>query len=171
MGPVRIALAVLLLASCGSRPPARSSTDEPAPQLAPVEAAPAPLDVSGWKDWPKTNARRFRSKGHGYLWVDVHVDGKHQAAYADRGSPSPVGFAVVMAGYETLDAATPTGLTVMAKMPPGYDAANNDWYYAVYDAAGQAPTLGGKVPPCVGCHVQARARDFLYGVSVKDDTP
>lgn len=175
MPPVRptLLVATLALLSCGPTQRRASSPspggDAPLPVVG-VEAPPRPVAVDGWRGWTKVNARRFRSKGHGYVWVDVFVDRAHAAAYADRKQPAPEGFAVVMAGYDSADGNDPTGLTVMAKMPPGYDAANGDWYYAVYDPDGKSVTLGGKLPPCAGCHVQARTRDFLYGV-VADDTP
>ena len=52
-----------------------------------------------------------------------------------------------------------------------YDAANGDWYYAIYDADGTTTTLGGKLAPCTSCHVHARPRDFLFGVIAKDEAP
>jgi hypothetical protein len=173
MAPVRPhLLAALLAAACApaARPSLSSSGDGDVPG-ATVEPPPRALDVAGWRGWPKVNPRRFRSKGHGYLWVDVHVDAAHAAAYDDRAAAAPVGFQVVMAGYETADAATPTGLTVMAKMPPGHDADNADWYYAIYDPEGKTATLGGKLAPCIGCHVHARPRDFLFGVVARDEGP
>lgn len=175
MGAVRIALpAVLLLASCASAKPVSSATpagDGAAVGPTGVDPPPAALDVSGWREWKKSNPRRFRSKGHGYLWVDVHVHASHLEVYGDRAQPAPVGFAVAMAGYETAEATEPTGLTVMAKMPPGYDPENGDWYYAIYDAAGKTATLGGKLAPCTGCHIHARPRDFLFGVAAKEEAP
>jgi hypothetical protein len=173
MPPVRPTLLVAILALLSCAPAQRRAAapspgaDPPIPAIG-VEAPPRALDVAGWRAWTKVNPRRFRSKGHGYLWVDVYVDRAHAAAYADRAQPAPEGFTVVMAGYEASDGKAPTGLTVMAKMPPGYDAASGDWYYAVYDPDGKTATLGGKLAPCTGCHVHA-PRDFLYGVVAGDE--
>ena len=174
MGAVRIALpALLLVTSCApaAKPVASPATPTGDVGSTGVEQPPAALEVSGWREWKKSNPRRFRSKGHGYLWVDVHVHASHAEMYGDRSKPTPVGFAVAMAGYETADATEPTGLTVMAKMPPGYDPENGDWYYAIFDAAGKSATLGGKLAPCTGCHIHARPRDFLFGVAAKEEAP
>lgn len=176
MAPVRPTLLAVSFALICCAPASRrvtsagSGTGDGAQGLT-VEPPPRPLDISDFRSWTKVNPRRFRSKGHGYLWVDVYVDPQHAAAYTDRSAPAPEGFEVVMAGYETADSDKSTGLTVMAKMPPGFDPANADWYYAVYDADGKTPTIGGKLAPCNGCHVHARPRDFLYGVIAKDEGP
>lgn len=168
-------LAASLVLSCAPTKPSVStypgnSTGGSGATALTVEAPPVPVDVAGWREWPKANARRFRSKGHGYLWVDVHVDKEHTAAYrGGRTSAVSPGFSVVMAGYESIDGETPTGLTVMAKMPAGFDPERGDWFYAVYDAVGASATLGGKLTPCAGCHVAAREKDYLFGVVAKDD--
>jgi hypothetical protein len=136
-----------------------------------LAAPPIPVDVSGWRSLPKVNERRFRSKGHGYLWVDVHLEPQQQAVLNVRTSPVAPGFRVVTAGYEAAEGGEPIGLTVMAKMPPGYDTENGDWYYEVLGPDGATPTMGGKLAPCIGCHRQARARDFLFDVTTHDEGP
>jgi hypothetical protein len=173
MGAVRIALtAVTLLLSCAPAATPKRGThgggDGATYGPSGVEPPPLAVDLSGWREWPKSNPRRFRSKGHGYMWVDVHVRPEHARAYADRVVPAAPGFIIAMAGYDTTDGQRPTGITVMAKMPPGYDPAHGDWYFAVFDPEGESATLGGKLAPCAGCHVDARDRDFLFGVAPKD---
>jgi cytochrome c553 len=51
-------------------------------------------------------------------------------------------------------------LTVMYKSP-GFDAANNDWFYLMQMPDGTA-AAEGRVEMCISCHVKERENDFLY---------
>jgi len=94
--------------------------------------------------------------------VDVFVEPEHVAAYANRAAPAPVGLRVVKAQYDS--AGKVTGLTVMAKMSAGYDAAHGDWFYGAYDATGTRAARQGKLAGCIACHAQVADRDYLFGV-------
>ena len=52
-------------------------------------------------------------------------------------------------------------LYVMKKIP-GYDTANNDWFYAVMSTAGVA-SQKGKVQFCIACHAGNKDKDYLFG--------
>lgn len=52
-------------------------------------------------------------------------------------------------------------LYVMKKIP-GYDTANNDWFYAVMSTEGVA-SQKGKVQFCIACHAGNKNKDYLFG--------
>ncbi len=54
-----------------------------------------------------------------------------------------------------------TRLYVMKKIP-GYDTANNDWFYAVMSTEGVA-SQKGKVQFCIACHAGNKNKDYLFG--------
>ena len=138
-----------LLASCAAPP----VTVEPR-----EEGGTAELAAADWQSWPRANAKRFRSKGHGYLWVDVRVPPEHAAAYSEKEAVPAPGFRVVMVGYENENGSSPTGLTLMALRPDGA------WHYAVLSPDGKKATLQGPLPACIGCHRHA-SRTPLFGLA------
>jgi hypothetical protein len=155
-----LAAVLLVIAACRTAPRA--------PRELPVTGAIAEHDVSAWPGWPRANPTRFLSKGHGFLWVDVHLAAEHLDDYQALNVTPPAGFTVVKVGYEKASGGEPLGLTVMAKMPPGYDPENGDWYYGVLGADGRRATSQGKLAPCLGCHRHADKRDHLFGVGTDD---
>jgi hypothetical protein len=64
---------------------------------------------------------------------------------------------------------TKTGIAVMIKKAPGYDAENGDWYYDMRDTAGkvQADPPAGKIAMCIGCHKGYKATDYLGATTMK----
>jgi hypothetical protein len=164
----RASWVVVFAAACGGARPAgvteASSSRGAAEHAGLVSGAGAGLaehDCAGWSTWTQVNARRFPSRGHGGGWVDVFVEPPFVAAY--RARRAPVGMRVVKAGHKTADGAV-QALTVMGKMPPGYDPAHGDWYYGVLDPDGRTATMQGKLESCIACHVQVRDHDYLFGV-------
>lgn len=143
------------------------------PSLAPRDpsggGAPAEQDGSAWRSWRRANHKRFESKGHGFLWVDVFVAPGFEKDYAALNVTAPAGFRVVKVGYEEQTGGEPVGLTMMAKMPTGYDPDNGDWYYATLAPDAKRAAVQGKLDPCISCHENAPAgRDHLFGVSPED---
>lgn len=57
-------------------------------------------------------------------------------------------------------------ITVMVKMPEGYDPEHNDWFWAKYTPTGQVD-LAGKVPMCAQCHAQVRAQDYVFSAPIR----
>jgi len=120
-------------------------------------------DFAGWAGWTPASPKRFRSLGHGGLMVDIFVAPPHAELY-DRGpAAAPVGFRVAKASYD--DAGNFLAVTGMQKMPPGYDPEHGDWYYLVVLRDGRTATMQGLLPSCSGCHVRAKQRDYLFGVT------
>lgn len=64
---------------------------------------------------------------------------------------------------------TQTGLAVMIKKAPGYDAANGDWYYDMRDMAGNImpDPPPGKIAMCIQCHAGYKSTDYLGGTKLK----
>jgi hypothetical protein len=119
-------------------------------------------DFSGWEGWTQVSAKRFHSRGHAGVHVDIYVEPPNATLY-DDGRAVPVGFRVAKAGYD--DKGRFLAVTGMVKMPPGYDAEHGDWYYLVVLHDGRTATMQGPLGSCRDCHERARARDYLFGVT------
>lgn len=125
-------------------------------------AAAGASSFSDWQSFTKANDKRFFSKGHGKMYVDVYVESEHLGVYK-AGTTAPVGMRVVKAQYKTADSADTVRLTVMRKEAAGYDVENGDWYYGVFDAKGEKAMKEGKIEMCIDCHDSASKRDYLFG--------
>lgn len=158
-------LTVLGVACAGkaSAPPTTASqraSEEHSGQFTGAGAGTAETDFSSWRDWMRVNGNApFLSQGHGGKWVDVFVEPRFADAYRVQGRAASPGVRIVKAGYKDSGRVTFLALTVMAKMPPGYDQAHGDWYYAVLcqkSAAGNcsqvttypATAAGSRNSPC-----------------------
>lgn len=150
-------LLTLLAVGCGS-----SQTAKPRAQTT-VEHTAAPDDYGEWRSWTRVSSERFLSKGHGGKWVDVYVEPRFADAYRSASTPAPSGMRIAKAGYRDQAGTQFEALTVMAKMPAGYDSENGDWYYGVFAEDGRAAKMEGKLEMCVNCHLQAQDRDYLFG--------
>jgi hypothetical protein len=58
-------------------------------------------------------------------------------------------------------------ITVMFQREAGYDAANQNWFWAMYAPDGavgrmEGATMAGKVGMCIGCHTTAPGGDFVF---------
>jgi len=167
---LRSGLILTCLFGCGS--PATSPT-HPTPSKPAMTALdfdpcagiePASVDCSDWATWTKVNTTPFVSEGHQNVLVDVYVQPEHLAAYTDRSQPAPVGIRVVKAQHAKDGSDKIMTLTVMGKMPPGYDPEHGDWFYGIYDPKGTKAMKQGRLEMCSDCHDQAADRDFLFGV-------
>lgn len=127
------------------------------------------VDWTGWKSWTRANETAFASEGHaGAAFVDVYVTPAHAKTYANLTGTMPQGMAIVKVGYAD-DGGKPGAaktLTVMAKMAPGYDPDNGDWYYGVLSPDGTRAMKQGKIGMCINCHAGADV-DYLFGVPKK----
>jgi hypothetical protein len=145
---------------CGENPCGENPCGEAAAANAP--SADTGVDWSGWQSWTKLTAEPFKSK-HGGVMVDLYVPADHAEAYTAAKGPMAQGMAVVKAQFKKDDPSTLDKLTVMAKMAPGYDADNGDWYYGVLSPDGKSAMAQGKVEACVNCHMGGTF-DHLFGV-------
>lgn len=161
---------VLVVLGCGGSRGARATedpdsiaADEHAGKVTGKGAGTAVSDCSTWRSWTKVSNARFVSKGHGKKWVDVYVEPQFVEAYMSGGAAMPAGMRVVKAGYADEAGTKFEALTVMGKMPAGYDPEHGDWYYGVLAEDGVTAKMQGKLETCIDCHSQADARDYLFG--------
>ena len=121
-----------------------------------------------WQSWEKLTHRPLFSKGHSSHWVDIYVNELAEETYRDVGDLYPVCAKIVKAAYEDEAGTEFWSLTVMVKMPPGYDPENGDWWYAVYhDTEGIKPVNQGKLyEECIQCHQGAIETDYLFSHDV-----
>ncbi len=124
------------------------------------------VDFSDWQNWTKVSSAAFQSKGHkSAKWVEVYVPADQANGYTSLSAPFAKGTAVVKTHLAD-DGGKPgsvMALTVMAKMGPGYDSENGDWYYAMLSADGDSAKAQGKMQACIGCHDSAD-KDVLFGL-------
>lgn len=120
----------------------------------------------------KLTAQPFATAQHqGNPLVDVWGDDRAAAPYRALSSGAidvefPEGAMIVK---EMLDPAG-TILTVMIKQPPGFDTANQDWWYGRLDADGRATSASvtGKVGFCIACHRGAAAGGYVFGIAAEN---
>jgi hypothetical protein len=120
--------------------------------------------------YTKTVTRPYRSASHamGNVYVVPWVNDVGAESYANGEVPVPVGTVVVKEHFPVTEsgmaAEEVAAYLVMRKMDAGYDAEHGDWYYAMVDLASHEAKAQGKVGMCIGCHINAADRDFLFGV-------
>ncbi len=83
--------------------------------------------------------------------------------------PYPVGAVVIKENYASEGSLPkePSSLTIMKKMPPGYDPKNADWLYLQSDRDGNIMIEGkhgdpGVTEVCSECHSNIAERDFIF---------
>jgi hypothetical protein len=117
----------------------------------------------------KANATPFVTQQHqGNPLVNVYANATAAPAYSAitptaAGAVFPQGSMLVK---EMLDpAGGPPILTVMYKLPPGYDDANGNWWRGRLNADGSSTGAGltGKVSFCISCHAAAKS-DGAFGL-------
>jgi hypothetical protein len=168
---IRIAVVSSLMIACGGGARTGATAEDPnsrgaaehAGKVSGPGAGAAATDCSDWRSWTKVNKERFLSEGHGGKWVDVYVEAQYADAYMKAASPAPAGMRVIKAGYKDQAGTKFEALTVMGKMPAGYDAEHGDWYYGVLTEDGVTAKMQGKLEMCIDCHSQASDRDYLFG--------
>ena len=122
-----------------------------------------------WQSWTKVNPETLFSEGHVVSWVDVYVDDLAKTTYLTASAPYPECARIVKPIYSDATATDIVKLTIMVKMPPGYDPENGDWWYGVYDASGTyAQMKGGRRQDCISCHKQASDTDYLFSKDVME---
>ncbi len=126
------------------------------------------MTFENWRNWTKVTRQPVISKAHGNNWVGVYVDDVAKATYLAASSPYPKCARVVKPVYADATGSNVLMLTVMVKMPVGYDQENSDWWYGKYDASGTAARRQGKLPDCIACHKQAAETDYLFSKEVME---
>lgn len=119
-------------------------------------------NYKNWKMWPGKGELYNGTEPHGALLTTYVTDAAFSAVEGKRGS-IPDGSIIVKENYmpdKTLDA-----ITVMYKIK-GYDADNNDWFWAKYSPDGTVQDEG-KIQGCIDCHGQRRDHDLIWTSDLK----
>ncbi|MBI4607789.1 MAG: cytochrome P460 family protein [Candidatus Rokubacteria bacterium] len=166
-----IALAVLLLHGptpaaanpCAQNPctakPARTANDKGA------EAT-----FKAYRGWKKVNDKPVLSETHGNRWVFTYVNRKAETAGLAGKFPFAPGAVLAKESFENAGSKPRARgpLFIMEKRRKGYDAANNDWHYALVNPDGEVAMSGsGKdgspTQFCAACHESAKVNDYVFG--------
>jgi hypothetical protein len=168
-----------LMSGCGANPffaPTATATATPTSTPLPPTPTATPVpecavgdapDFSGYESWTKVNSEPI--KGHEVL-VNIYVDDLAKDIYLSAsGEPFPVCSRIVkthLAGNFDIV----TAVTVMVKMPEGYDPEHNDWWWGMYDAEGEKAEMSGVVPVCFACHLQTASEDYVFSQKVLEES-
>ena len=160
-GPSRILLSSILLLLSSALFASEASSAE-------ICSFEEGMTFEDWQSWEKLTHKPIFSKGHSSNWVDIYVNELAEETYRDVGDLYPVCAKIVKAAYEDEAGTEFWSLTVMVKMPPGYDPEHGDWWYAIYhDAAGVKPVKQGRLyKECIQCHLGAVETDYLFSHDV-----
>lgn len=169
-------LLILPLAHCSPDTPMPNSlpdtSSNPSPETtAPSEENPKPQATAMTDEELKTLAASYTenlkaintelepSSIHGAR-VKTFLDPTAFEAYQKQQFPYADNTVSVKESHAS-DSGPITRLYVMKKIP-GYDTANNDWFYAVMSTEGIA-SQKGKVQFCIACHAGNKNKDYLFG--------
>jgi hypothetical protein len=142
--------------------PTANSTPEPDCS---AETTP---DFSGYATWTKVNPQPI--KGH-EVFVNIYVDDLAKETYLSAsGATFPVCARIVKTHLENANSDNITAITVMVKMPPGYDPDNHDWWWGMYDKDGRVAQMSGRVAVCIACHKPAAAADYVFSQKIRKES-
>ena len=163
---------LLLLSGCRStKSAAPASTDTPAPPTftpQPPCSADVTPDFEDYASWTKVNPKPI--PGH-ETYVNIYVDDSAKDIYlAASGETFPTCARIVKTHLEGADSETITAITVMVKMPAGYDPQHNDWWWGMFDKDGKVAEMSGKVPVCIACHQPVAAADYVFSKKVIEES-
>lgn len=157
-------MTLLALLAAGATVALAQST--PAGQARAEQLPGLPRDVNGFQRWLRLNARPIpprRSDAHiGMKNVYVNRTRRQIAPRERQRFPYPYGSIVVKAS--TRPGQRFIWLVAIMRKIRGADPAHNDWRFVEYtrqSARGSfSEVASGAV--CYGCHVQAKARDYVF---------
>lgn len=109
-----------------------------------------------WDLWPGKGELFEGGEPHGALHT-VYISPIGSDALNEKIGFMPDGALIIKENYSA--EAVLDNLTVMYKVP-GYDDANNDWFWAMIGVDGQV-RVEGKVEGCQQCHGARRDNDFV----------
>ncbi len=124
------------------------------------------MTFEDWKQWTSVTPEPVRSKAHSNNWVGIYVNKLAESTYLSASSLYQVCAKIVKPIYNDSRGTNIKKLTIMVKMPPGYDPENANWWYGIYDASGIDMWDEGKLPDCIICHKQAAETDYLFSREV-----
>lgn len=114
-----------------------------------------------WRRWPGTAEFYAGTEPHGSL-LTTYVNPVAFDAINRKTGTLPPGSIIVKESY--MPDKSPAAMTVMLKSP-GFDPANNDWYWQMQMPDGTV-SAQGRLQDCIGCHRQASANDLLFSGSL-----
>ena len=132
--------------------------------------APAQGALDGLPDylsWQRLNPQKnLRSSAHP-IAKDIYVDAVGAEAALARSFPMPDGSILVK---ESMDPATLSVVVISAmRKVAGFDGANSDWQYAMFERLADGSFGGGWADAgsdmhqmCSSCHARAAERDYLF---------
>ncbi len=124
------------------------------------------MTFEGWREWTQVTPKPVISEGHSNNWVGIYVNELAKDTYLSAGAPYPECAKIVKPIYSDAEGKSVRKLTIMVKMPPGYDPDNGDWWYAHADASGTRIGSHGRLAGCIPCHKQAAETDYLFSKDV-----
>lgn len=126
------------------------------------------VSFEAWTDWPQVTQQPVMSAGHSNNWVGIFANPLAQQIYLDQGTSYPVCAAIVKPAYTDAEGQTIKQLTMMMKMPEGFDPENGDWWYAISGPSGTNPVPQLRRSVCISCHEQAAETDYLFSGDVME---
>lgn len=131
----------------------------------PAECSPETLpDFADFASWTKVNNKPIQ--GH-ETWVDIYVNDFAEEIYLSAsGDLFPACAKIVKTHLESPESETISAITVMVKIPAGYDPDHQDWWWGMYDKTGQVAEMSGKVQVCIACHQPVSAADYVFSQAV-----
>ena len=146
------------------------------PAVVNADSAAKPCEDNGgmtfedWKEWTLITPKPVLSQGHGDSWVKIHVNERAKSTYLSASAPYPECAKIVKSHYFDAGGTQIDSLTVMVKMPSGYDTENGDWWYGMYDKSGTIAKKQGRLfHACITCHKQAAKTDYLFSKEVLNE--
>jgi len=171
----RLVAGLLILLSLGactavaedSPPVTAVPTAAPTSTPAPGCNADVEPDFTDYASSMKVNPKPI--KGH-EVFVNIYVDDAAKDIYLSAsGGMFPVCARIVKTHLVSAEDETVTAVTVMVKMPAGYDPDHNDWWWGMYNKDGKAAEMSGKVQVCIACHQPAAAADYVFSQKVMEE--
>lgn len=144
-----------------------TATPSPSPTPLPDCYSDNPPSFADFFSWTKVNDRPIR--GH-ELWVDIYVNDLGKDNYISAaGKEFPTCAKIVKAHLAGSESDTITALTVMVKMPAGFDPDHKDWWWGMYDKDGKNAKMSGQVQVCIACHLPVAEQDYVFSKKVMDE--
>jgi hypothetical protein len=114
--------------------------------------------------WTKINDQPIL--GH-ETWVNIYANDLAEGIYQSAsGEVFPVCAKIVKTHLDDPKSDTVNTITVMVKMPAGYDPEHNDWWWGMYDKTGKIAEMSGKVQVCIECHQSLSSDDYVFSKAV-----
>jgi hypothetical protein len=162
-----------LVSGCASSTPMPATatpTSVPTPTSTPEPECSAGTtpDFADYASWTKVNPKPI--KGH-ETFVNIYVNDAAKDIYLSAsGETFPTCAMIVKPHLVSEDSETISAVTVMVKMPTGYDPEHNDWWWGMYDKDGKVAKMSGKVDVCIACHQTLAKADYVFSHKVMEES-